>query len=904
MEAPGTDLKLASDILRGDLASLPPPLALALAARAVLRLEPFSVGLMSNAEGGSYAQHRALHSAALAAFVAAFKGPLPPGLTRLVASELGVPDPAIESWSNPDRPIPNVAAVACAAAAAANPQDLIDWVARTVIAAVGGGVDPRATVRGAPPEPLDLADEAATDFSAALELGGNGDPMPVLARRLWREDKQTIEAYRVWSGYVRGIGLADAVEDYDRFRAGEPPPVEEALARLNDWLNGQDPRLPEAQKAESSLAAETKATDGPATVEQAQVAHAASPRDSDNSKPGGSPPAPEQRVPLAMFSDEPLTDERADVLDFRPYADALAGLITNPSTATPLTLAINAPWGAGKSTLAKMVRQRLENTIEDRSGRPHVTCWFDSWAHDDADDLSGAFVATVAQAAAAARPRWRRLVFWVPRALLTPSRRTTRHALLAIPALLAIVGVAVAAVSLGLVSTALLPKEAQLPPLGGALVLMGLVALVLLGWVTKAASAVGDFIRDPKRVAATGAVTAVRDQLRRLIRQATPGNRRLVAFIDDLERCRPPRPVELLEVVNQLLQHPNVVTVILADMPAVAACVEIKYKELAERYRPSGTGQPGQADAGQAYGRLYLQKIVQLQFDVPPPTPDRIRDLVDSRVKRRPPSPPPLPRWRRLATRLSRAARAAWEDLPLGRVLRARRVRELRREVFLRAQAPGGADPDEVMATLLAPEAVTPTLSNVVRETVQRALVGEESEVWKTAEAEARLHVPLLPRNAKRLVNRLRLLIYIAQARHMFAGDRELTARRIGKWAVLCERWPELAQVLAGETTLISRLEETARGNPLGSEVFTALMKQVAPVHAKDEALQPFCISEPQLQPILEDLLHLQPTPPAGPPAPLAAPAAAGAPSPEVAEPRASVGGPSSADTPSGALAS
>ncbi len=849
MQANSDELGRAGEILRGDLASLPPLHAFALATRAALRVEP---ALLPSTPAEPYqarARVRAARAAILTGIAVMAEGPVEPAVPRLAARILGTPDPTLEEWPAAAEPDPSLAAVALAAAATSLEPDRTPlWLARALIAAVGQrGVLLGGSLESGVSAPDTLAAEAAADFRVTQEIGPQGEAVRVLARPLFTiaGERLSETLLRAWAAQLRELELDELAAEYEKVIAGGAPSPQAAAAAVVDWL----------KTAATAPAVESKVAHRTAPDEQAQQV---------TPTPQTTPPAPDGRVPLAMFSDEPLADERADVLDFQPYADALAGLVTNPSTATPLTLAINAPWGAGKSTLAKMVRQRLQNTVEDRSGRAHVTCWFDSWAHDDADDLSGAFVATVAQAAAAARPLWRRLLSWVPRALLTPRRRARRHALFAIPALLAIVGVAVAAVSLGLVTTALLPKQAQLPPVGGALVLMSIVALALLVWVTKAASAVGDFVRDPKRVAATGAVTAVRDQLRRLIKQATPGNRRLVAFIDDLERCRPPRPVELLEVVNQLLQHPNVVTVILADMPAVAACVEIKYRDLAERYRPSGTGQPGQLDAGQAYGRLYLQKIVQLQFDVPPPTPDRIRDLVDSLVKRRPAPPPPVPRWRRAEASISKAARAAWEDLPVARVLRARRVRALRREVFLRAQAPGGADADELLRTLVAPEAVTPTLSNVVRESVQRALVGEESEVWKIAEAEARLHVPLLPRNAKRLVNRLRLLIYIAQARHMFAAEREPTARRIGKWAVLCERWPELAQVLAGDPALVGRLEETARSHPLGSDVFTGLMKQVAPVHAKDDALQPFCMSEPQLQPILEDLLHLQPAAPAG----------------------------------------
>jgi hypothetical protein len=51
----------------------------------------------------------------------------------------------------------------------------------------------------------------------------------------------------------------------------------------------------------------------------------------------------ERRPSLRMLADVPLDDDKADRLNFKPYATALAGLIDNPNTSTPLVLSINAP---------------------------------------------------------------------------------------------------------------------------------------------------------------------------------------------------------------------------------------------------------------------------------------------------------------------------------------------------------------------------------------------------------------------------------------------------------------------------------------------------------------------------------------------------------------------------------
>ena len=79
----------------------------------------------------------------------------------------------------------------------------------------------------------------------------------------------------------------------------------------------------------------------------------------------------------------------------------------------------------------------------------------------------------------------------------------------------------------------------------------------------------------------------VREQLGKIVRQATH-HRRLIVFVDDLERCRPPRAVDIREAATQLLGHPQVVTVLVGDMNAIAAAAAIKYADLEGKYMPDG----------------------------------------------------------------------------------------------------------------------------------------------------------------------------------------------------------------------------------------------------------------------------------------------------------------------------
>jgi len=144
--------------------------------------------------------------------------------------------------------------------------------------------------------------------------------------------------------------------------------------------------------------------------------------------------------------------------------------------------------------------------------------------------------------------------------------------------------------------------------------------------VLSGSQAVARFIRDPQAEAARGSIESVREQLGRLIRQATQGHRRFVIIVDDLERCRPPRAVEVCEVASQLLNHADTVTILVADMEAIAMSAAIKYRALE---RPDyGTGSEPLRAAYMQYGREYLQKLVQLQFDLPPVSREQLEKML------------------------------------------------------------------------------------------------------------------------------------------------------------------------------------------------------------------------------------------------------------------------------------
>ena len=103
------------------------------------------------------------------------------------------------------------------------------------------------------------------------------------------------------------------------------------------------------------------------------------------------------------------------------------------------------------------------------------------------------------------------------------------------------------------------------------------------------------------------------DKFRTLVEQHVTNNGgRLVVFVDDLDRCLPEKAIEVLEAIKLFVDAPGCVFVLGLDQDVIARGIEMKYKELGEKKDGEGKGQ------FTIEGMRYLEKIIQLPFQIPP----------------------------------------------------------------------------------------------------------------------------------------------------------------------------------------------------------------------------------------------------------------------------------------------
>jgi hypothetical protein len=595
-----------------------------------------------------------------------------------------------------------------------------------------------------------------------------------------------------------------------------------------------------------------------------------------------------RRVPL--LADAPLEDPALDRFGFAEFANALTLIVDDDGTATPLTIAVSAPWGGGKSSLGCMVQTMLEQRVRNRDGDdPRLVVWFNAWEHDDAPHLGAALAASVARAADRHRPWWRRAILPLPSAMLRPGERSRQVVMIAI--LSAVLAVVVSLFGPARELTAQIlgePDQADQQATGAGVLGIVFFALFASRRLFTIGREAARFVDDPRSAAARGSMTDVKAQFGRLIRNATHEGR-LVIIIDDLERCPSERALEVCQVASQLLAHPGVVTVILADMEPIA-------RSAGQRYAASMS--EAEAADPEEIGRRYLAKIVQLEIALPPPDPEDMRRVIrEYGPSLRHPRPVAenlstgarLPAFKRRLRAsegrlvgLRRATervvlRLRWWPLvvwfvvlavtpeaddpdaltPLDTVLvvvvlplalaiafwsRRLRKRQRRRREALRVQI------EQLKGQQLTPEQIEHQVAQQTAEVPGqgRALISDlvsssflDSDEFRAVETFIVKNPPALPREAKRSFNHAQLLTEIARARHMFGGAPVLTPAHLAKWLVLREQWPAIARAVAREPELLSHLE---RGD-----------------EEQDADLTELLASEPRLGEVIERLVYFQP---------------------------------------------
>jgi iron(II)-dependent oxidoreductase len=302
-----------------------------------------------------------------------------------------------------------------------------------------------------------------------------------------------------------------------------------------------------------------------------------------------------------ILHDAPLRRDDQHHFHFDEFAVTLCRLIADKRTRTPLAIGVSGSWGSGKTTLLQRVRQMLSATVDladatkpallkfaNEKDRPQEifrvcrTVWFDAWKYTGEDHLLAALLRVIVIEMQASG-FWQRL-----QAELNG------------------------------------PKKAELQWLDA-----------LIQPLTKFVSGgtyelkLKDVRTDTPLKSAAAFFDYFDDSLSRLLASWVGGKivggqeideqqGVMVIFVDDLDRCLPEKTVQVLEAIKLFLDKHGCVFVLGADLNVVRSAVETHY------HNTKITGETASD---------YLEKIIQLRFELPPIVDTQMNDYLQAEAK-------------------------------------------------------------------------------------------------------------------------------------------------------------------------------------------------------------------------------------------------------------------------------
>ncbi len=281
---------------------------------------------------------------------------------------------------------------------------------------------------------------------------------------------------------------------------------------------------------------------------------------------------------IRIHNDSPT--DGAHHFGFSVYAETFAKIVADRANRTPLTIAINGAWGSGKTTLMRTIREKLNEISSevDTEGGDNVfrrsrSVWFNAWKYSNRDAILVVLIEEiVSQIVADGFPEHR----------LTAMRRHEG-------------GLDWASISRAmdeLVTKSGTPDLKRFLENDSA--------------ITKNIPLLREFEHFLDRLI-TWCVTGQPPRKA----ESTDASGVLTVFIDDLDRCQPDRVARVLETIKLFMDRPGCVFVIGMDSEIVEKAVKAKY-----------------ADIEGFDEHAYMDKIIQVQFNLPPIRAEHIQSFI------------------------------------------------------------------------------------------------------------------------------------------------------------------------------------------------------------------------------------------------------------------------------------
>lgn len=285
-------------------------------------------------------------------------------------------------------------------------------------------------------------------------------------------------------------------------------------------------------------------------------------------------------TPDRSYDDNPISDPGHDLLGFGKHCvRTLVNIIED--CGTPYVIGVYGPWGSGKTSLMRLTQVVLDDNN-------HETIWINPWKYDRAEDVRRALVRSV-----------------------YGQLRT------------------------GLQIKTLLQKQHRKETVKKALK----AAVDIAG----RAAVAGEVSSEIERLFFLDPIfkDTFEEQFTSLLSNFLKKGKRLVIFIDDLDRCIPEVVIDIFEAIKLYLDVPRCVFVVGASPDIIEKGVFYRYREyflkeekaVVQSEKAEGANAEGREHPLMT-GREYMEKIIQLPFPVPEPELEDIENFIADNAER------------------------------------------------------------------------------------------------------------------------------------------------------------------------------------------------------------------------------------------------------------------------------
>lgn len=277
----------------------------------------------------------------------------------------------------------------------------------------------------------------------------------------------------------------------------------------------------------------------------------------------------------------PDHETAVDFLNYEAIAKTVVQLLKD-NRQRALTIGIHGDWGAGKSSVLKMVESAM---ADDKK----VTClWFNGWAFQGFDDAKTVLIEVIIAELVRQRSTFEKVKGIGERLLKRVDAMKLARRGLSIAFTLA-----TGLPSPDLLNTALTTLQ------GLAQSVKSLPPTEIEGKINEAAS----FLKPAEAHRIQEEIYHFREEFEELLKEANI--HQLVVLIDDLDRCLPVTAIDTLEAIRLFLFVPKTAFVIGADEGMIEYAVRQHFPNLSL------------ASGGVPYTRNYLEKLIQVPFRIP-----------------------------------------------------------------------------------------------------------------------------------------------------------------------------------------------------------------------------------------------------------------------------------------------